>query len=286
MRRTVAILGTGDMGSAVAKSLVATGVRVTTSLAGRSDRSIERAKRAGMEDRGSLEDLVADADMLLSIVPPAAAYGFAAETCPLIQAAGSDTLFIDCNAVSPKTLDAIAGMAAAHSVRFHDIGIVGAAPRPGRKPVRFYASGMHTDAAQGLATALIDVRPLGERPGRASALKMVYASLTKGTNALRAAALIAGEALGVGDEIRAEWAYSVPDAWKTMESRMSYFPSVADRWAGEMKEIADTYASVGVTPSFHDGAEWVYALLATADVAPDDNIDAAIAAFMAALEKR
>ncbi len=52
------------------------------------------------------------------------------------------------------------------------------------------------------------------------------------------------------------------------------------------KVIADAYRSAGLTPRFHEGAEWIYGLLAEADVAPDENIDAALDAFMVALARR
>ena len=286
MTPTIGILGAGDMGSAVARCLIGEGLPVVTALEGRSARSKTLAADAGMLDRDSLNELVETADIVLSIMPPSEASGFAERVCPLIAASGRDVLFVDCNAVSPATLAGIAATADIHGVRFHDVGIVGAAPRQDRPPVRFYASGACAEEIGALAAELIDIRPLGDEPGKASALKMVYASLTKGTNALRAAALIAGETLGVGEEIRAEWQESQPDAWRVMEARMACFPAVAGRWTGEMREIADTYRDAGLTPRFHEGAEWIYELLASADVTPDQDIDAAIAAFVAALGKR
>lgn len=285
-KKTIGILGTGDMGSAVARCLAAEGMPVVTALKGRSSRSRSLAADAGMTDKGSLTELIEAADIMLSIMPPSEAKGFATRLCPLIEASGRQVLFVDCNAVSPATTADIGMIAARHGVRFHDVGIVGAAPRPDRTPVRFYASGAYGRDVESLATSLVDVRSIGDEPGKASALKMVYASLTKGTNALRAAALMAGEALGVGEEIRAEWQESLPDAWRVMENRMAYFPSVAGRWTGEMREIAKTYDAVGVTPRFHEGAEWVYEMLADADVSADQDLDAALAAFMTALKKR
>lgn len=281
---TIGIVGAGDMGSAVAGCLSLDGRRVVTALEGRSAASRSRAALAGMEDVGTLAEVAGAADMLLSILPPAAASAFAEEACSAIEASGRDVVFVDCNAVSPATLSAIASIADRHGVRFHDVGIVGAAPRQDRLPVRFYASGPCEDEISWLAGPMIDLRGIGRDTGRASALKMVYASLTKGTNALRAAALMAGELLGVGPEIRDEWRQSVPDAWRVMERRMDYFPSVADRWTGEMREIAATYASVGLTPAFHEGAEWIYELLAKAEVRPGDGLDAAIEAFVLRLD--
>lgn len=283
---TVAILGTGDMGSAVAACLVDDGQRVITCLDGRSERSRKLAANAGIRDVDSLRQLAADAEIFLSIMPPAEALQFARAFCPLVEASGKDMLFVDCNAVSPATSGEIALIAHGHGVRFQDGGIVGTAPRAGRKPVRLYTSGEYQDDVARLSTGLIDVKPLGPDIGRASALKMVYASLTKGTHALRAAAMMAGEALGVGDEIREEWRSSLPDAYQAMQSRMPKLPAVSSRWAGEMREIAATYNAAGLTPAFHEGAEWIYELLANADVDTSGEIEDTLASFMEALEKR
>lgn len=274
MKQTVGILGTGDMGSAVAGCLIGKGFEVVSCLEGRSERSRRLAADAGISNATSLAGMVSRIDVLLSILPPSSAPEFAREICPLIDQSGRDILFADCNAVSPATVSDMAGTAAAHKVRFQDIGIVGAAPHPGRLPVRFYTSGPWIAEIQDLGTGLIDVKPLGEQIGRASALKMVYASLTKGTNALRVAALLAAEQLGVGEEARAEWAYSLPDVYKAMQGRVPDLAADAGRWTGEMREIAATFESAGVTPFFHEGAEWVYALLAATELADESRDEA------------
>ncbi len=271
----VAILGSGDMGSAVALSLESNGVNTLTCLAGRGKRSQKLAHEAGMSNCDDLASLVDAADLFLSIMPPAVALQFAEELCPIIARSGKDVLFVDCNAVSPMTVGEIAAVAGEHGVRFQDVGIIGAAPRPGRSPVRFYTSGQWTVDIETIATDLIDVRPLGEDIGRASTIKMVYASLTKGTHALRAAALLAGDELGVGEEIRAEWRQSLPDVYKAMEHRMPILAADSGRWSGEMREIADTYAYVDVTSGFHEGAEWIYDLLSKTSLAEESRAEAA-----------
>lgn len=271
----IAILGTGDMGSAVASSLESQGISTFTCLTGRSQRSQDLARVAGMQLTDSLSSLVKKADMFLSIMPPAAALQFAKEICPIIAASGRDVLFVDCNAVSPMTASAAALVASEHAVRFQDVGIIGPAPRPGRSPVRFYTSGKWISEVEKIATALIDVRSLGEEIGRASAIKMVYASLTKGTHALRAAALLAGDELGVGAEIRNEWSESLPDVFRAMEGRMPVLAADSARWTGEMREIVDTYNSVGITSGFHEGAAWLYELLSRTPLADESRAEAA-----------
>ena len=284
---TIAIVGAGEMGSAIGACLVDEGFMVTTSLEGRSQRTAERARNVGMVDAGSLESLLSGSDLLLSILPPSSALEFATMACPLLGTSDRDPLFVDCNAVSPTTLTAIRAIADSSGVRFQDVGIIGAAPQPDRVPVRFFTSGPFTGEVEALATELIDVRPVGVEAGRASALKMVYASLTKGTHALRAAAMMAAVSLGVQEEICEEWAYSLPDAYRSMQKRMPRMPLVAGRWSGEMREIADTYRTLGLTPAFHEGAGWVYDLLAKLDQdgAPPSSVEQLATAFVALLEE-
>ena len=102
---------------------------------------------------------------------------------------------------------------------------------------------------------------LGDEIGRASAVKMVYASVTKGTDSLLTAAYTAAEALGVREILEAEWGSSQPDALARMERRVPALPADAGRWIGEMEQIAETYASVGLTPNYHKGAADMYRLL-------------------------
>jgi 3-hydroxyisobutyrate dehydrogenase-like beta-hydroxyacid dehydrogenase len=271
---SVAILGSGDMGSAVARSLSEHGLETLTCLDGRSEHSRRLALAAGMQDTASLAEMISRGDVLLSIMPPAAATDFANRACPLIKEYSPGTLFVDCNAVSPQTSGEIAKIAAANDVRFQDVGIVGAAPQAKRAPVRFYTSGAYGAQMQQLATEHIRINDMGDEIGRASAIKMVYASVTKATNALRAAAVIAAERLGVSEEIHAEWQDSLPGVYEAMQKRLPLLSADAGRWSGEMHEIANTYQSVGLTPAFHEGAAWLFDYLAATDLGTESKLDA------------
>jgi 3-hydroxyisobutyrate dehydrogenase-like beta-hydroxyacid dehydrogenase len=227
-----------------------------------------------MREAQSLSDLVGKAQILLSIVPPAQALQFATQICPIVTTHNPSMLFVDCNAVAPQTLQKVASIAAASAVRFQDVGIIGAAPRPDRIPVRFYTSGPFADDLAALATEHIHVEDLGAEIGRASAIKMVYASLTKATSALRAAALIAGQRLGVGDEIHREWQHSLPSVYQSMQERLPVLSADASRWAGEMREIATTYDSISLTPLFHEAAEWIFDALAATELGDESKREA------------
>ena len=75
------------------------------------------------------------------------------------------------------------------------------------------------------------------------------------------AAYTVAEALNVREILEAEWEKSQPDALARMGRRVPVLPADAGRWIGEMEQIAETYASVGVTPNYHRGAADMYRLL-------------------------
>ena len=102
---------------------------------------------------------------------------------------------------------------------------------------------------------------LGGEVGRASAIKMCYASMTKGASALETAALVAAYRLGLSSELESELASSRAAALAQMQSLIG-LPGKAFRWIGEMEEIAATFESVGVTGHFHHGAAEVFRMVA------------------------
>lgn len=73
--------------------------------------------------------------------------------------------------------------------------------------------------------------------------------------------MTAAEVLGVGATVRAEIGESLPAVMERMRGTIPRLPADAGRWVGEMEEIAQTYASAGVTPRFHQGAAETFRLL-------------------------
>ena len=255
--KTVAILSPGDMGHDVGRALGKHGLEVITCLQGRSDRTRGLSRKTGIRDAGSLEETVSEADLILSILVPAQAAALAREVAAALEKTGCNTYFADCNAVSPRTAGAIQTVITDAGGRFIDGSIIGEPPGRGSPP-RFYVSGEHAGVMAELAGEEIDVRFIGDQVGRASAIKMCYAGLTKGTFALYFAVLTAAEAMGLSDELRSEFIFSQAEAHRRMESRLPGLPVKASRWVAEMQEIAASFEAVGVTPSLHRGAADIY----------------------------
>jgi len=290
----IGVIGTGDMGSAVGGALARAGYRVVTAGKGRGAESHQLAAAQRIEDLGSLETVVREADLLLSIVPPAAALSFARDSARAMRAVGARPVFADCNAVAPATVRAIAGEIAPTGAAFVDVGIVGRGPSPGGERTRFYVSGPARSAVLELGVQELALVDLGDEVGTASAIKMAYSALNKGTDALLATVLLAADRLGVREPLMRELESSQVESLKRMRARVPYLGATAKRFAPEMAEIAATYESVGVTPQFHRGAEWLYALVATTPYAAETratqprerSLDETLAVLTAALEPR
>ena len=259
--RTVGILSPGDMGEGVGASIVGQGIDVITLLAGRSQETMVRAHRAGFKDTKDLAALVSQADLILSIMPPEHAESQASDVVQVLKRSNERVCYADLNAISPQTTRRISEKFKSVNSEFIDGGIIGWAPFKGDKDTRIYVSGPTASKMLVLDGNGKQVIDLGTEIGRASAVKMVYASISKGTDSLLTAAYTAAEALGVRDILEKEWALSQPNALARMERRIPALPADAGRWVGEMEQIAETYDSVGLTDNYHKGAADIYRLL-------------------------
>ncbi|MFC4274500.1 NAD(P)-dependent oxidoreductase [Achromobacter aloeverae] len=237
MKPRVAIVAPGAMGSAIGRRLDEHGLQVLTSLTGRSGASVERARAAGMHHRTDPE--LAHADLFLSIVPPAEAEPVARQYAALFRDAGRSPVYVDCNAVNPRTVGRIAGIIQGSGAAFVDGGIIGGPPKPGQPGPVLYCSGPAAGAVEALGRAGLRVRVLPADIGAASALKMSYAGITKGLTALAATMLLAATRNGAAEALHAELADSQPHLLTQFRRAVPDMFGKAYRWVAEMHEIAD-----------------------------------------------
>jgi 3-hydroxyisobutyrate dehydrogenase-like beta-hydroxyacid dehydrogenase len=233
---TLAIIAPGNMGAGVGRRLTENRVTVLTSLAGRSEDSVKRAREAGMQPVE--ERVLAEADFLLSIVPPGDALRLAHQLTPILTAANRKPVYVECNAVSPPTMLKIADVIAATGCPFVGAGIIGPPPKPGSANTKIYASGPAAKDVARLNDYGLIVRVLDGPLTAASALKMSYAGITKGFTALGAAMMLAATRGGSAEALRAELAESRPDFLRYLSSQVPGMYSKAYRWVAELDEIA------------------------------------------------
>ncbi len=275
---TVGIMSPGDMGSAIGKMIAESGMPVVTALDGRSELTRLRAKEAGIADVSSLDRLVAESDLILSVLVPAEALGLAERVAVSVRRSKHRPAYADLNAIAPETVGQIEKLMTAAGVTFIDGGIIGGPPVRGRKGTRIYCSGPDTGALESLTGSGLDIRKVGPEIGQASGLKMVFAASTKGITALWTELLVAARALGLAEALMAELKMggTTPEA---LGGRICSMPRRARRWVGEMEEIAKTFDSVGLTPHMLEGAADMYRLVSATPLAdqtsrqPDPSLD-------------
>jgi 3-hydroxyisobutyrate dehydrogenase-like beta-hydroxyacid dehydrogenase len=234
---TVAVIAPGNMGAGVATRLTANGVRVLTSLDGRSAASKHRAADAGMTAASDAE--IAGVDILLSIVPPGQALALAEKLQPALRASNHKPVFVECNAVSPQTVAKIAAVIGETGCPFVDGGIIGPPPRIDSSRTKMYVSGPAAARVADLKNYGLDIRAIGGKIGDASALKMSYALFNKGVVALGAIAALAAERAGVGDALRTELAESQSARLTELTRTIPDMLPKAYRWVAEFEEIAE-----------------------------------------------
>ena len=271
----IAIVAPGMMGSGVARRLVDNGVRVTTCLEGRSGETVARAKAAGMI--AVPRDALADADLVLSILPPGDAVALARTLAPSLGASPRRPVFVDCNAVSPATMAEIAGIVAAAGGRTADAGIIGAPPKPGTEGPLFYVSGDPDEVAAvaRLADLGLRVATMEGGIGTASAMKMSYAGITKGLTAIATAMILAAERGGVSGALQAQLATTQPELRAWLARQLPKMPPKAYRWDAEMQEIGAFTGDAEAGTAIYDAIAELYRAVA----ADPDKAAARLAAF-------
>jgi hypothetical protein len=220
------------------------GVEVLTSPRGRSELTQKRAANAGVKSV-SLGRLVADADLIVSIVVPSAARKIAAQVGKALAKAGrKDCLYLDANAISPMTADAVAAALAPAEAAFVDGCIIGSATKLARASV--YVSGPRAEDLRGLAGCGLRIEVLGGKIGQASAFKIVYAGLTKGLQGLVTELLLGARKFDLLQEIMRRYEESFPGLVGKVGGSIAALPVHAGRRAEEMRELRQTFRHHGL----------------------------------------
>ncbi len=266
--RTIGVVSPGAMGSAVGEAYRATGARVIATASGRSARTVALAGQAGLELVGDLDSVVAAADLVLSIAPPDQALAIAAGLAAAADRTGARPLVSDWNAVSPATAREVERVLDAAGLELVDGSISGGPPRSDYQ-TRVYLSGARAAELAGTGPDRLDLRVVGPDVGVASAVKMCTASVYKGYTALLAHALVTAHGHGVLSEVLDDLHHSFPRQVDRAARLLAVSTTKAGRYVGEMREIAATQASAGLTPALFDAMADVYARLAETTLAAE-----------------
>jgi 3-hydroxyisobutyrate dehydrogenase-like beta-hydroxyacid dehydrogenase len=274
----IGVIAQGMMGAGVGRGLHESGAEVRTLLTGRSAKSAERAQAAGMEPAADEHALFAGSDFFLSILPPGEAEALARHLAPALKALDRKPVYVDCNAVSPQTAIRIGEIIAPTGADFVDGGIIGGPPRPGYSPT-IYASGPTAGQTAVLRDWGIDWRVIDGPIGAASALKMSYAGITKGTTAIASAMLLGAARFGCGEALIAELTESQPEMLARFREGIPRMYDKAYRWVAEMEEISDFLSGNPPSRDIYAAVARLYGDLAEAEAEKEPSPDNAVRAL-------
>lgn len=185
----------------------------------------------GMQVVGGADEALAKAPVVLSLLPAEpTAHAYASFLAP-------GALWCNMNLVAPGTKRAADCVIEAAGGRYIDVAVV-ASVEPARFAVPVLLAGA---AAKEAVTALANfgftnLRVVGSKVGRASALKMIRSVMAKGIEALTAEMMLAAEAAGVTD-----------DVLTSLNASEGPLARVA-----EMEEVARTLTALGETAGRKD----------------------------------
>ncbi|MFF4741287.1 DUF1932 domain-containing protein [Streptomyces sp. NPDC001262] len=265
---TVGLLHPGAMGAAVGGQLVRAGHRVLWDPADRSETTVERATAAGLTPVGDLAELLDDAEVVLSICPPAFAEDLARNAAAYVGT------WVEANAITPQRTRRIADLLPASSVV--DGGIVGSPPVGGKAPT-LYLSGPHrTDLVEELFAATdVTTHVLGEQIGQASALKLSYSAYQKASRVLAAVSYGLAADHGVDQELLAI-AGKRPGSYLTETGYIPKTAARAWRWSPELIEAADMLQEAGLPDDMLRAAAAILDRWAEAKDDRDLSVDQAV----------
>ncbi|TGN81312.1 NAD(P)-dependent oxidoreductase [Streptomyces bauhiniae] len=240
-RRYVGVLHPGSMGAAVAAQLRDNGVPVAWCEAGRGEATLRRAEQAGLVGVPTLEELVRQCDLLLSICPPAAAEQVARQ----VAAYDFTGVFVEANAVTPARVERISTILPKAQVV--DGALIGSPPRGGKRPTLFLSG--CPDATERIESLFVgtDVRTrvLGDGLGRVSALKLAYTSYQKASRVLAVLSYAVAADHGVEEELL-EVAGARPGSYLSETGYFAKTAARAWRWGPELEEAAQLLEDAGL----------------------------------------
>jgi hypothetical protein len=201
--------------------------------------------------------------VIISICPPHAAVEVAQEVADALVDQPRRPLYVDANAVSPATVQAVAELLGAD--RVVDGAVIGPPAWEAGRTVLWLSGAAAETVAALFAGSPFDARVLGPGLGAASALKACYAVQSKALPAAWQAIADAAAAYGVQDALSGQLARDGVSLDAMVERLATKAGAKAWRWAGEMDEAADAMAAVGVPDGFSRAAAAVYRRMAGGD---------------------
>lgn len=251
--RQIALVGFGEVGGIFGADFAAAGLNVFVYdilLNAEPSRSAMRSKAQAAKVRAcdTLEEAVRAADLVISAVTASSAADAAASAAPFLRAG---QMYVDINSVSPDTKLEIARTLNGTPAEFAEAAVM-AAVSPQRLKVPMLLGGAHAaGTAERLRAIGMNVKPISERIGVASAIKMCRSIIIKGLEAITVESMLTARRYGAEKQVLDSLAATYPDmGWNGAlpDYLISRVAEHGKRRAAEMREAAQAVADAGLEP--------------------------------------
>ena len=245
-RLTVAVLGLGEAGSAIAGDLVAAGATV---------RGFDPVAQAppGVEAASDAVAAVRGSEVVLSVNAAAVAVEVARGA---VGGLGAGQVYADLNTAGPALKRAVAEVVEPAGAAFADVALMAPVPGRGLRTPALASGRGAEDFAARLGQLGMPVEVLGADPGAAAARKLLRSVFMKGLAASCIESVRAARVAGCEDWMRAQIAEVLSGADEALLERLLVGSERhATRRVHEMRAARDALAELDVEPRVAAAAE-------------------------------
>jgi len=251
--RQIALIGFGEVGGIFGVDFGEAGLAVSMfdillDVDASRAALLEKAHRANVRACDTLAEAVRGADLVISAVTASSAMEVARIAALLLR---SGQTYLDINSVSPETKREI-GRAFDESPAIFVEAAVMAPVSPQRLKVPMLLGGTHAaKTAERLVAIGMSVKPISDRIGVASAIKMCRSIIIKGLEAITVESMMTARRYGAEKQVLASLAATYPNmGWDAAlpDYLISRVAEHGKRRAAEMREAAQAVADAGLEP--------------------------------------
>jgi 3-hydroxyisobutyrate dehydrogenase-like beta-hydroxyacid dehydrogenase len=221
---------------------------------------LANAAKSSVTAHGSMRELCEASDLVISAVTASNTLAVAEEAARCIR---PGTVFLDLNSASPGTKQRAAAAIDAAGGHYVEAGVMTSVPPYGIRVPMLLGGARAAELAELLAAWEMDAKPVSDRLGVASAIKMCRSVMIKGLEALVIESYATARAYGVEDHVLPTLQETFPSIdWSQQGAYLfSRVVQHGKRRAEEMRESANTVREAGFDPimtaSIADKQQWV-----------------------------
>ncbi|HTC63446.1 MAG TPA: DUF1932 domain-containing protein [Candidatus Saccharimonadales bacterium] len=251
--RQISLIGFGEVGGIFGHDFSTAGFQVSIYdilLNTEPSRAamLSKAQRCNVRACDTFEADILGADLVISAVTASSAANVASQAVPYLR---SGQIYLDINSVSPETKREIARTLSESAATFVEAAVM-APVAPQRIKVPMLLGGARaSDAASVLNGIGMNVQPVSEQVGVASAIKMCRSIIIKGLEAITVESMFTARRYGAERLVLESLAATYPQmGWTTTlpDYLISRVAEHGKRRAAEMREAAQAVTDAGLEP--------------------------------------